>query len=320
MPSQVLSGEEQAVMSVVAAEAAAFFRRDFVTYATCWSHAPDVRRMGWWTHGGVNNSWGWDEISRLVRKSMDDFPIADPSSDEIRFENVVVRISGDMAYATFDQYGPESPAVGKGGRVLEFKEGRWRIIYECYLVDIAAPTRTALIKVNRDGVVRWMNAAAESVTTPGGPLRLIGGRLAARGTQDTRRIRAAIQRVWDYDHLAEPSADRGTATVPILLQQDIEDAVCVCWISNSGSMNGRVQVTLNDAAFAREKMRAAAQVFGLSPTQQKLVEMIASGQDVVTCAASLGVKVNTARTHLQRVYDKVGVRSQAALVRTLLSI
>jgi DNA-binding CsgD family transcriptional regulator len=33
-----------------------------------------------------------------------------------------------------------------------------------------------------------------------------------------------------------------------------------------------------------------------------------------------GVTLNTARTHLRRLFDKTGVRTQAALVRALLAI
>jgi DNA-binding CsgD family transcriptional regulator len=34
----------------------------------------------------------------------------------------------------------------------------------------------------------------------------------------------------------------------------------------------------------------------------------------------LGITANTARTHLDRIFDKTGVRTQPALVRALLSV
>jgi DNA-binding CsgD family transcriptional regulator len=37
-------------------------------------------------------------------------------------------------------------------------------------------------------------------------------------------------------------------------------------------------------------------------------------------AAMLGITANTARTHLDRIYDKTGVRTQPALVRALFSV
>jgi DNA-binding CsgD family transcriptional regulator len=317
MPHQDLTDEEQAVMDVIAAEAAAFFRRDFATYARCWAHKPYVRRMGWWTHGGVSNSWGWDEVSRKIKKSMEDNPTPDPGAEELHFENTVVRISGTMAYATFDQLGPEGSSIGWGARVLERKDGEWRIVHESYIVDVEEPARTAIFKVNRDASLHLMNASAERLIKAGGPLRLVAGRIAATGARETRQIRSAVQLAWDNDR---PIPSHLRLRIPILLQQDSDDAVCVCWVASVGSTNACVRVSLNDLGFAHDKLDAASMVFGLSPAQQRLAELIASGHDVVDSADRLGITTNTARTHLRRIYDKIGVRNQAALVRTLLSI
>ena len=46
---------------------------------------------------------------------------------------------------------------------------------------------------------------------------------------------------------------------------------------------------------------------------------IVEGHDIVKAAELMGISANTARTHLQRMFDKTGVRSQTALVRILLS-
>jgi DNA-binding CsgD family transcriptional regulator len=48
--------------------------------------------------------------------------------------------------------------------------------------------------------------------------------------------------------------------------------------------------------------------------------LIIAGHDLVNAAERLGVSVNTTRTHLQRMFDKTGVRTQPALVRALLSV
>lgn len=52
----------------------------------------------------------------------------------------------------------------------------------------------------------------------------------------------------------------------------------------------------------------------------KLARHIAMGESVKGAAEKLGISVNTARTHMTRLYEKTGVRSQAALVRLLLSV
>lgn len=43
------------------------------------------------------------------------------------------------------------------------------------------------------------------------------------------------------------------------------------------------------------------------------------GHDLMDAAELLAVCINTVRTQLQRIFDKTGGHSQAALMRTLLS-
>jgi DNA-binding CsgD family transcriptional regulator len=61
-------------------------------------------------------------------------------------------------------------------------------------------------------------------------------------------------------------------------------------------------------------------IFGLSPGQMALAARIASGESLTDAAKTQQISINTARTHLKRIYDKTGVNSQTALVRLLLSV
>ena len=84
--------------------------------------------------------------------------------------------------------------------------------------------------------------------------------------------------------------------------------------------DGAIVISFDNAAVLDRRLQAARGVFGLSPGQHQLARLIAEGKDLALAAAELGVSVNTARTQLQRMFDKVGVRNQAALMRVLLSI
>jgi DNA-binding CsgD family transcriptional regulator len=59
----------------------------------------------------------------------------------------------------------------------------------------------------------------------------------------------------------------------------------------------------------------AVTLFGLTPSESAVFEQIAGGVDVPRTASALGIAPSTVRTHLQRIYDKTGVRRQAELVR-----
>lgn len=62
---------------------------------------------------------------------------------------------------------------------------------------------------------------------------------------------------------------------------------------------------------------ALARRFGLTAAEARLAAGLASGEDLPAAALRLGIRLTTARTHLQRIFDKTGVRSQVSLVALL---
>lgn len=83
--------------------------------------------------------------------------------------------------------------------------------------------------------------------------------------------------------------------------------------------DGAIVFSMGSADFNEKRMDAAAAVFGLSPAQKQLASQIAEGKSLPEIADVMKITANTARTHLDRIYEKVGVRTQPALVRVLLS-
>lgn len=61
-------------------------------------------------------------------------------------------------------------------------------------------------------------------------------------------------------------------------------------------------------------------LFGLTPRESDLAQLLLDGQSVADAARTLGVTVNTARTLLKRATAKTGTRGQADLVYRLLSL
>ena len=60
-------------------------------------------------------------------------------------------------------------------------------------------------------------------------------------------------------------------------------------------------------------------IYGLSPAQQRVAALVAEGLSLAEIATRMAITANTARTHLNRIFEKTGVRTQTALVRVLLS-
>ena len=63
-----------------------------------------------------------------------------------------------------------------------------------------------------------------------------------------------------------------------------------------------------------------ASMFGLTPTEARLVEKLVMGQRLETAADELGVTIASARTYLKRVQKKTGTSRQVDLVRLVLEM
>ena len=319
-----LDPEQKAVFALIVAESKAFFGKDFEAFARCWAHEPYIRRLGWWTRGGVSDRWGWDDLATRTHQAMLDLPDYNRSADEFGYENFVIRVVGNMAYATYDQYAPDTgepdfdmPGCSRESRVLERQNGEWQIVYHTYIHQTVEPARSPMFRVDKDANLSWMNKSAETaIKTARCGLAVSSGRLRAVNDADNRKLRATIS----HASARDGSLDGGRAAVPIIFDFAEEADVCICWVLTEGSGSGAVLVALNSLTFAQDQLDAATSAFGLSPTQQRLAEQIVTGRDLVAAAALLGMSINTARTHLQRIFEKTGVHSQASLVRTLLTV
>jgi hypothetical protein len=129
------------ILSVLEAEAKAFWEKDMAAFERCWGTDPFVSRGGWWKRGGVAWQRGWTEISSLIRTHFAANPNVNPSAQMVRRENLVIRVGTDMAWATFDQYAPatgeadmDMPGLSHETRIFEKRDGRWVIVHVGYLL------------------------------------------------------------------------------------------------------------------------------------------------------------------------------------------
>jgi len=59
-------------------------------------------------------------------------------------------------------------------------------------------------------------------------------------------------------------------------------------------------------------------LYALTPAEAALTGQLAAGEDMKRAAQTLEVSMNTARTHLKKIFEKTGTKRQAELVRLLL--
>jgi DNA-binding CsgD family transcriptional regulator len=175
-----------------------------------------------------------------------------------------------------------------------------------------------MIAVGPDMTVVWVNRGGSDTLLDHPGLVISSNRLRARNRRFDSRLRDAV--TWAHEKLcSNPQKNRGGSdrSRAVLLGDNDEGAPLFCWIFIE---DGKVLVAFDEPGVKAAQLERARTLFGLSPGQMRLSRLIMQGQELATAAEHLGVTVNTARTQLNRIFEKTGVHSQAALVRRLVSL
>jgi DNA-binding CsgD family transcriptional regulator len=310
---------EQAVLDVIQRESAAFWTQDEETFLSCHATGPDTLRWGYWQAGGMFMRQGSEAILAASIAHMRSFhrPLVELARAETA--NVVVHVSGEMAWARLDRVMPYLPDVfgyGPNGTIhllfiLERIEERWLIV-ATVLLDAHLGDEVA-VRVARDGRVIWTSAMASARLRDDPDFLIRDGRLRLRNLRLDKRLQSAI--AWAIG-IGGPLMPRRGA-VPLIVD-DAPGAMRVSWILADDV--GAALIILDDSRPMSDRIDHAAQVFGLSAVQTRVALAVAQGQSLVDVAADFGISLNSARTHLRRIFGKTGVSSQPALVATLLSL
>jgi DNA-binding CsgD family transcriptional regulator len=158
-----------------------------------------------------------------------------------------------------------------------------------------------------------MNAAAKTELQVSGGMFVRAGRLRATDKAADQRLQAAIRWAGHRDDTMWPRH----GTLPVLLGGGQGEPVEVCWVAARGQ---QTFVFVKNREMLEERLQAAAAIYGITPGQLRLARLTIAGLDLKIAAKRLGVSVATTRKQMERMFEKLGVHSQAALVRALLSV
>ncbi|HEV7434693.1 MAG TPA: helix-turn-helix transcriptional regulator, partial [Pseudorhizobium sp.] len=233
-------------------------------------------------------------------------------------ENLQLRLADTMAWATYDQCYPmtitgiEQPHTTREMRIFEKHEGEWRIAFLGFLDDYADYLNRCLLQLDPSGKVIWQSPSSAAALKADDDLVIRTGMLHIRDRGADQQLQAAIRR---SAPLVSGTFNMFPSAVPIILAAGEDLPTKVWWVI---AESGKILFSLGGQALAAHRLEAAAAVFGLSPVQKRLAAHVAEGLTLAEIAATMNITRATARTHLERIFDKTGVRSQSALVRLLL--
>lgn len=312
--------DEAELLELIRRNRIAIWTQDYELYASCFVHAPYATRWHASRRTGIFVRESWDEISERVQTMFATEPhMKIPANGyDTTVENLVLRIDGNLAWARFNQRYPGIPsrihnrAYTREVRIFERHAGQWKIAFLGYLDDEPGPDDHVFIQLDPAGRIVWQSQAAAAVIAADGDLTIRSGHLHIRDTNADRRLQAAIRWAAERDKTFLPA--RGA--LPIVLEGGHGIPAKVWWVIADGD---KIWFSLGDPQLNDTRLAAAAAIFGLSPAQQRVAGLIVEGLSLGEIGERLGISITTARTHLNRVFDKTGVRTQPALVRVLLS-
>jgi DNA-binding CsgD family transcriptional regulator len=317
-----LETDKAAILAVLNGETEAWMRRDFDALASYWLHSPQARRMLYFSSFGTYVDEGWDTISEHFRQAIAQTPESYDPKTRLRRERMNTVIIGDMAWVSYDQIGVntgddfELAGLQHELKIFQRIDGAWKI--SCIVVMQRAIDHETcpLIEIGPDSEVLWMNDEARQRIDAHRGLVVTGQKLRARHRILQAELKAAV--AWGFlclERQNPPHAPQRPSRAVILGEKE-DGALVICWVIVA---DRKVLVSFDDEKMLERRIQSARQIYRLSETQALLAQHIVRGHDLPTAAVQLGVSVNTVRTHLQRMFERTGVRSQSALVGVLLS-
>lgn len=156
--------------------------------------------------------------------------------------------------------------------------------------------------------VQWVNRQATSMLGQDAALCLQGEHLHGRSAADTQALLAALS----------SALREGPQRVGYLRLGDGDRALHVA--IRPGEDLVSLMLVVSSAAQALDLPAGALEsLFGLTPTEARLLGAIATGSSVEDYARQRGVSVGTARVQLKQIQSKTGQHRQSDLVRLVLS-
>ncbi len=178
-----------------------------------------------------------------------------------------------------------------------------------------------VILCDRSGICVEVNTAAERLLAGTDAIWLNKGTLRAHDRVLDAQIAATTRGAGDLDHI-------GTQTLSFGFTQNDGRRFAGHVMPLTGGlrdrMGGRRRAT--SAVFIQTvgdlrplPGEVLVKLFGLTYAETRLIGLLATNMDLRDAAASLGIALTTARTHLQHIFEKTGTSRQPELMKLVLS-
>lgn len=317
LPSGKRARDRAEIIAVIEEESAAWLRRDLAGWAACWLQNERAQHINARPSVGARRLRGFDEIHEYFVPAMEQ-PSGGLRPEQIRREDWRISVGTDMAWVTFDQVIPvdasrdAAPGRHHQMRILEKADGVWKIAAIFHVPNRIGYYDCPWVRVDPHAKIIESGAGADDLLRHHKALAIVGRRLVGRQAADNRKLKAALI---EADDLI--SQRKGRSPMPLVLSETDDLSIALCWVSIADMM---IVVLLEDEQLVAQSIRRASEAYRLSAAQTRVAQAIARGNGLNRTAELLSVQPNTVRTHVKRMFERVGVNSQPALMRALLTV
>jgi DNA-binding CsgD family transcriptional regulator len=174
--------------------------------------------------------------------------------------------------------------------------------------------------LDAEGRVLFANRAAERILRSGDGLRVRNRLLEPAAAEDARRLNSEIRQVLKTATGGGQSAGGSVSVGRPSGKPSYSLLVCPAGRTAfplSGIYAAAAIFVSDPCCGPRPSEPALSRLYGLTRAEARLATALLAGQGLRQAAAELEISVNTAKTHLQRIFEKTGTHRQSELLRVL---
>jgi DNA-binding CsgD family transcriptional regulator len=162
--------------------------------------------------------------------------------------------------------------------------------------------RIGLVLLDRHGWVAHVNSAAAEITARDDGLSLDGNRLTARRPLESARLRKVIL---------------GTLSDGLRITRTGARYPYQVWVAHC-SPEGAIVLIIDPDRKIEDAAAIAHKFYDLTPAEYRVCLQLMNGRTLAEASRNLGIRLDTAKSHLKKVFAKTHTRRQSELVRLLL--
>ena len=184
-------------------------------------------------------------------------------------------------------------------------------------VDLLA---TGVILTDKRGVT-YMNSSAKALIDSGDIMRIKDNKLCLAKTRDGGALEQALSQ--SLKGIASPKTGSYAVAIPRTDAAGVlANVLPLSWREGPNplaAMSGTAAVLIQDASQPPQfEGEALARLYRLTPSELRVTLEIARGQTLQDIADTLGITMNTTKTHLKHIFAKTGVTRQGELMRLIM--